>query len=134
MNGPLRTAVEHQIAELTRGAKPEAVAAFAHAIRENVRRWEHRLGLDERAARWDMLDAWVARIVATENPQDPFLDERLAGCRRVCERLLRECGDAYVGRHLRRECVVTQLLGADRMLTCRHAANEAAKRGEAWWT
>jgi hypothetical protein len=98
--GAQRAQLEQEINQLS-GAGKDA-KAFAAGLRRNIRNWDERVQADPLASRWLLLDAYIARVLAAEEPGSIFLAERMAFARSVCERLLEESGDAYVGREIHR--------------------------------
>lgn len=112
--------LEQEIERYVADDNPRRKAEFTNAVRENVRRWERRLlsGEEAPAARWLLLDAYVARIDATEHPGEVFFAERIGFAREVCERLLRRDGDAFVASCPNRRRILLRLLGPARLDRC----------------
>jgi len=96
LTGPARSALEQEITQLTQGMKPEHAGALAASVRRNVANWQERLAEDPIGTKWQLLDAYVARITVAEDPSSPFHAERMAFARAVCRRLVAESGLAYV--------------------------------------
>lgn len=124
MNGPLRAAVEAQITALTKNDRPERASAFASSVRQSARSWEERLNDPRQAqdARWQLLDAYVSRIAAAEDPSEIIFAEKMDFARTYLERLLREDGELYASQCHIRLRAVAQLLGVQRAVDMREAA------------
>lgn len=82
------------------------------ATRRNERNWRAALAENQGRARWLLLGALLARI-DQDDPDLPFLEERIAYCREVAHRLRRQYGSRICASDPHIMHVASRLLGGD---------------------
>lgn len=86
--------------------------SFDAAVAKNVANWEGRLREDPLHTKWLLLEAYVARINVTEEPDSVEYHERISFARHAAEKLIAESGWAYAGSDTRLAFAVSLALGA----------------------
>lgn len=97
---------------------------FKAAVAQNIRNWNERLRVDPLHTKWLLLEAYVARVDVTEQPDSPFYAERMTFARDVAQRLIAESGYAYAGMDKRILFAVSRLLGGEIYKQCIQAARQ----------
>lgn len=89
----------------------KSAADFRYAEQRNVRNWDDLQVKDPLGAKWLVLDAYVARVDAQEDPRSIAHAEKMAFARSACERLLADSDDVRINGDPYRRALIARLLG-----------------------